>query len=117
MRVILNSVIVCGLIVLMSGCMTPMPEDGATFIKVRATADQKLILNGKKVDCSTFVKKAHFCKKSNIVILSVGQNCLATKATIKELVDHLIARKFDVSMKFGSKYNDLNEYINKAGKS
>ena len=105
----------CSLIAVVAGCMTPTPEMAYTFIEVRATADQKLMLNGQKVDPATFVKKATFNKASDDVMLHVHPDSLVTEETVKDLIDHLRDAGYDVSMKAGSKYASLNSYATRDG--
>jgi len=105
----------CSLIAVLAGCMTPAPEIAYTFIEIRATADQKLILNGQKVDPATFVKKAKFNKASDDVMLHVHPDSLVTEDTVKELIDNLRDAGYDVSMKAGSKYASLNSYAPREG--
>jgi len=95
--------------------MTPTPQMAYTLIEVRVGADQMMILNGQKVDTATFVKKAHFNKASDDVVLSVSRDSLVNEATVKELIDHLRSARYHVSMKAGSKYFDLNSYAARQG--
>ena len=107
--------LVLSLVAVAAGCMTPTPEMAYTFIEIRATADQKLVLNGQKVDPATFVKKAKFNKASDDVMLHVHTNSLVTEVTVKELIDSLRDAGYDVSMKTGSKYASLNSYATRDG--
>ena len=107
--------VACSLLAVVAGCMTPTPEMAYTFIEVRATADQKLLLNGQKVDPVTFVKKAKFNKASDDVMLHVHPDSLVTEATVKELIDGLRDAGYDVTMKAGSKYASLDSYATRDG--
>jgi hypothetical protein len=107
--------LVLSLIAVAAGCMTPAPEMACTFIEIRATADQKLVLDGQKVDPATFVRKAKFNKASDNVMLHVYPDSLVTEDTVKELIDHLRDAGYDVSMKAGSKYAFLSSYATRDG--
>ena len=114
MRSTVKALLVLGVIAIVAGCMTPAPEMAYTFIDIRATADQMLILNGQKVDPATFVKKASFNKASDHVSLNVHRDSLVTEDTVKELIGHLRDAGYTVSMKQGSKYISLNSYASRS---
>jgi len=113
---IFMSVAVAGVMLLTTGCSTPAPQPVVTTTKgdveftaevsATITADQKIVMDGKKYEVADIPKQLAKKNASKYITIVVMPESKMTRQTLGEVIKTLVQNDYYVVMGAKSKYAD-----------
>lgn len=113
---ILTAVAVAGVILWTTGCSTTTPKPIATLkidlqftaeVTATVTADQKLIMDGKKYEVADIPAQLAKRNVSQYITIVVYPESKMTRETLIEVIKALVQNNYFVSIGANSKYADV----------
>lgn len=113
---ILLAAVMAGIMVWTTGCCSTPPKPAATLkgdlefaaeVTATVTADQKIIMDGKKFAVSDIPAQLAKRKVSQSITIVVWPESKMTRETLIELIKTLVQNNYFVSLGANSKYADV----------